>query len=255
MEILSTEGLRQDGRTRTCLRKIDCRLGVYERPNGSGYIEMGSTKVLAAVYGPREVRSFSKQNLDECVIQCQMSRIAASQGERVRRPRDPRTRAMSLQVAGIFQAAIRKSKYPGSQIDIYVQVLQADGSVMAACINASTLALMHAGVELVDFVVACTASSYKGQPFLDVTNMETINACELTVSILPNKGHGEDDEKKKGCKSQGQIVSLDTTHTLHRDHFEEVLDLARVGCQQVYEIMHQEVQQYLQDKHAIMSHR
>ena len=69
-----------------------------------------------------QVRSISKQQLDECVIQCQMSRIAASQGERIRRPRDQRTRAMSLQITGIFQGAIRKSKYPGSQIDIYVQV-------------------------------------------------------------------------------------------------------------------------------------
>ena len=29
---------------------------------------------------------------------------------------------MSQQIAGVFEGAIRKSKYPGSQIDIYVQV-------------------------------------------------------------------------------------------------------------------------------------
>lgn len=51
-----------------------------------------------------------------------MSRNAASQGERIKRARDPRTRAMSQQIAGVFEAAIRKNKYPGSQIDIYVQV-------------------------------------------------------------------------------------------------------------------------------------
>ncbi|MPC66947.1 Exosome complex component RRP41 [Portunus trituberculatus] len=57
MEVISPEGLRQDGRTALCLRDISCRLGLYERPNGSAYIEMGNTKVLAAVYGPREVLS------------------------------------------------------------------------------------------------------------------------------------------------------------------------------------------------------
>ena len=55
MEVISPEGLRNDGRTPTCLREIKCRLGLYDRPNGSAYIEMGNTKVLAAVYGPREV--------------------------------------------------------------------------------------------------------------------------------------------------------------------------------------------------------
>lgn len=240
MEIISPEGLRQDGRTATCLRTISCRLGLYERPNGSAYIEMGNTKVLAAVYGPREVRSVTKQQLDEVVIQCQMSRIAASQGERIKRPRDQRTRAMSLQIAGIFQGAIRKSKYPGSQIDIYVQVLQADGGVMSACINASTLALIHAGVELVDYVVSCTASMHKQTALLDVTHQETMSGCELTISFLPNKE---------------LIVSLDTSNTIHQEQFEPVMELAMTGCHQVYDSMHQEVESYLQDKHAIMSHR
>lgn len=69
-----------------------------------------------------QVKSKNKQNLDECVIQCEMSRIAACSGDRVKRARDKRTGALSQQIAGIFHAAIRKSKYPGSQIDIYVQV-------------------------------------------------------------------------------------------------------------------------------------
>ncbi|XP_027222932.1 exosome complex component RRP41 [Penaeus vannamei] len=240
MEVISAEGFRQDGRTPTCLRTISCRLGLYDRPNGSAYIEMGNTKVLAAVYGPREVRSMGKQQFDECIIQCQMSRIAASQGERLKRPTDQRTRAMSQHIAGVFHAAIRKSKYPGSQIDIYLQVLQADGGVMSACINASTLALIHAGVEVVDYVVSCTASMNKQTPILDVTNQETNTGCELTTAILPNKG---------------SIVYLDTAHTVHRDQFEEVMDLAMAGCQQVYEAMHREVESYLEDKHAIMSHR
>jgi len=153
MELLGSEGLRQDGRSPTCLRSVNCRMGLYDRPNGSAYIEMGNTKVLAAVYGPHEVKNRQKQELDECVIQCEMTRIAASQAERVKWARDAKTRAISQQIAGVFHAAIRKNKYPGSQIDIYVQVLQADGGVNAACINASTLALIHAGVEIVDYVV------------------------------------------------------------------------------------------------------
>ena len=57
MELLSSEGLRQDGRKATCLRHLKCKIGLYDRPSGSSYMEMGNTKVLAAVYGPKEVRT------------------------------------------------------------------------------------------------------------------------------------------------------------------------------------------------------
>ena len=75
---------------------------------------------------------------------------------------------------------------------------------------------------------------------LDVTQQESASGCEVTVSILPNKG---------------SVVSLDCAHTLHLDQMEEVVDLAVKGCQQVYKAMSQEVETYLQDKQAIMSHR
>jgi exosome complex component RRP41 len=34
-------------------------MGLFARADGSAYFEQGNTKVLAAVYGPREVRLMS----------------------------------------------------------------------------------------------------------------------------------------------------------------------------------------------------
>lgn len=55
LELLSDQGFRVDGRRPHELRKIQCRLGVFGQADGSAYLEMGNTKVLAAVYGPHEV--------------------------------------------------------------------------------------------------------------------------------------------------------------------------------------------------------
>ena len=55
IELLSDQGFRADGRRSTELRKIQCRLGVFDQADGSAYIEQGNTRVLAAVYGPHEV--------------------------------------------------------------------------------------------------------------------------------------------------------------------------------------------------------
>jgi exosome complex component RRP41 len=56
MHLLSDQGLRLDGRRANELRQIRCKLGVFSQPDGSAYLEQGNTKVLAAVYGPHEVK-------------------------------------------------------------------------------------------------------------------------------------------------------------------------------------------------------
>lgn len=52
----SQGGLRVDGRRALELRQIRTRMGVFGQADGSAYIEHGNTKVLAAVYGPHQVR-------------------------------------------------------------------------------------------------------------------------------------------------------------------------------------------------------
>jgi hypothetical protein len=54
MEYVSLEGLRLDGRRPKEVRQTRCGLSVLPNADGSAMFEMGNTKVLAAVYGPRE---------------------------------------------------------------------------------------------------------------------------------------------------------------------------------------------------------
>ncbi|CAI5506886.1 unnamed protein product [Closterium sp. Naga37s-1] len=57
MEFVSPEQLRLDGRRPKELRQLKCELGVLRSADGSASFEMGNTKVLAVVYGPRETPS------------------------------------------------------------------------------------------------------------------------------------------------------------------------------------------------------
>ncbi len=52
---------------------------------------------------------------------------------------------MAMVVRQCFESAVQLHLFPRSQIDIYLQVLQSDGGMLAACINAATLALIDAG--------------------------------------------------------------------------------------------------------------
>ncbi len=48
-------GFRVDGRRPQEIRKLNCRMGVFQQADGSAFLELGNTKILASVYGPHSV--------------------------------------------------------------------------------------------------------------------------------------------------------------------------------------------------------
>lgn len=76
--------------------------------------------------------------------------------------------------------------FPGSEICIFVQVLQADGGVRSACINAVTLALIDAGIPMKDFIVSCRAGLLDGEPAVDLNGYEDASpGPDLSIAYLP----------------------------------------------------------------------
>ena len=72
-----------------------------------------------------------------------------------------------------FETVVHTHLYQRSEIDVHVQVIQADGGEMSAAINAATLALVDAGIAMQDLVVACNAG------YLDSTPLLGACACAL----------------------------------------------------------------------------
>lgn len=71
---------------------------------------------------------------------------------------------MASFVKQTFEPVVITTLYPRSQIDIYLQVIQQDGGVLQACVNAATMALIDAGVAMTDYVCACTAGWIDREP-------------------------------------------------------------------------------------------
>eukprot|EP00088_Acartia_fossae_P042133 TRINITY_DN44135_c0_g1_i1.p1 TRINITY_DN44135_c0_g1~~TRINITY_DN44135_c0_g1_i1.p1 ORF type:complete len:250 (+),score=14.29 TRINITY_DN44135_c0_g1_i1:43-792(+) len=232
-ELLSDQGLRLDGRKAGELRRIQTRMGVFGRADGSAYLEQGNTKVLAAVYGPHDMRDTRLRPLqDRVVVNCQYSMAVFSTGERKRRPRgDRKSMEMSQHLKQTFEATIKTELYPRSQIDIFVEVLQADGGNYCACVNAATLALIDAGIPLKDYVTACTASLVLDTPLVDISSLEaTTGGPELTLASHPKSG---------------QVVLLEMSHRFHIDHLPKVIDVALEGCKDIFTILDKAVRRHV----------
>lgn len=180
-EIDTTQGgLRADGRRPLELRRIRLRLGVFSQADGSAYLEQGKTKILATVYGPHQVffltnihfylflyykssliwktyfqpRGKSAASITKAtkgVVNCQFSTAVFSfgAGERKKKPRgDRKSQERSLQLRHAMEAIINLELFAKSQIDIFVEVLQVDGSEFCVAVNAATLALIDAGIPI-----------------------------------------------------------------------------------------------------------
>jgi len=62
--LLDENGIRSDGRKVDETRKVTIKAGVLKNANGSAYIEFGANKILAGVFGPRDVHPKHLANTD-----------------------------------------------------------------------------------------------------------------------------------------------------------------------------------------------
>jgi len=225
------EGLRVDGRRPNEIRKIQFRLNLFSRADGSAYYEQGNTKVLAAVYGPRQVSRKKQAKHDRAIINCEYSMATFSTGERKKKfKRDRRSTEISLVIRQTFESVIMTHLFPRTQIDIFMQVLQADGGTRCACINAASLALIDAGIPMKDFVVSCAAGMIDGVPLTDLNYVEdSAGGPDLPIALLPK---------------QNKISLIQMDSKLSLDSFEEVLKAAESGCKQIHQVIDSQIKEH-----------
>lgn len=179
-EYVNPAGLRLDGRRPLESRHTTIQFGTVSGSDGSCIVEMGSSKVYATVFGPRECASRQEARHDEALLTCDVA-IAAFAGENRHNPQRKSKQCEDI-AATVVQAArsvVQLSQYPNSQIHIYVEVLQQDGSDKVASINAACLALIDASVAMRDVVCCVNAGLIDNHVLVDLTNEEMRSQCAV----------------------------------------------------------------------------
>ncbi|TDL25459.1 hypothetical protein BD410DRAFT_784447, partial [Rickenella mellea] len=230
VEILNDGGYRSDGRRQHELRDVTIDLSPRGFADGSAVVTHGLTQVLVSVFGPREAKLRSQTIHNRANINVELSIAPFSAGERRKRSRgDKRILELAASVKSTFEPVIQTHLYPRSQIDIYIQVLQQDGGLLSAAINATSLALISAGIPLYDYVCAITSGVHSTQPFLDLTTLEENDVPHLTVAVMPRTG-------------KVTLVTLETR--LHVDRLEDIFRLACDACK----VVHREMKKAIKGK-------
>lgn len=186
--VLIEKGKRLDGRKPLELREIEMKVGVIPNANGSSYVRFGKTIAVAAVYGPRLLYPKHLQESDRGVIQCRYNMAPFSVDERAKPGTSRRAVEISKVIKLAFEPAVFLENYPKTGIDIYIEIIQADGSTRVTSVNAASLALADAGIPMRDLVVGLSGGKIGDTIILDLNGKEDNNSeADVPMAFLPNK--------------------------------------------------------------------
>ena len=222
VKLIDENGLRVDGRRPNELRSIKMEVGVLSNADGSAYIEQGKSKILAAVYGPREPHPRHLALPDRAILRCRYHMATFSVEER--KPPAPTRREIELSkvIREALEPAVFLEKFPRTAIDIFIEVLQADGGTRCIGTTAAALALADAGIPMRDLVAACAVGKVGGVLILDLNDIEDKEGeADMPVAYMPNLG---------------QISLLQMNGSLTIEEFKQALNMALEGCKQIHKL-------------------
>ena len=227
---LIIDGRRLDGRCFDELRPIKIEAGFLNRADGSCYLEMGGNKVVAAVYGPREVHPKHLEDPSKAIIRYRYSMAPFSVEERKRPGPDRRSIEISKVSREALEPVIMKELFPRSAIDIFVEVLQADAGSRTACLNAASVALIDAGVPMRGIVTSVAVAKVDGVLVLDPMKEEdNYGEADIPFAFLIRNGKIE------------SITLLQMDGKVTREELKIALEMAKKGAMQIYQLQREAV--------------
>jgi len=219
-KLVDENDVRIDGRKLNELRPIKIEVAVLGNADGSAYIEQGKNKILAAVYGPKEVHPRHLALPDRALLRCRYHMAPFSVEERKSPAPSRREMELSKVIREALEPSVFVEYYPRTSVDIFIEVLQADGGTRCAGITAASLALADAGIPMRDLVVACAGGKVDGRLVLDLTDTEDKKGeADVPLALMPNFN---------------AITLLQMDGSLTIDEFEKVISLVLDGCKSLH---------------------
>ncbi len=231
--LLDKNGKRIDGRDLEELRPVKMEVGVLKKADGSAYVEWGGNKVIAAVYGPREVLPKHLANPYKAVLKYRYNMAPFSVDDRKRPGPDRRSIEISKISREALERVVMLEYFPNTMIDVFVEILQADAGTRCAALTAASLALADAGIPMRDVVAACAAGKIDGKVVLDLKKEEdNYGEADMPIAISPRTG---------------EIVLFQMDGLMTKDEYMKALRLAVEGARKINEIQ----KETLKDKYKI----
>ncbi|MFH1393459.1 MAG: exosome complex exonuclease Rrp41 [Candidatus Micrarchaeota archaeon] len=219
---LIIDGKRLDGRTPEELRPLRIEAGVIPEADGSAFVEWGGNKIVCGVHGPRECIPRHGASPYQAVLKCRyMMSPFASMEEHGRSGPSRRSTELSKVIKEAFENVVLLEKFPNTQIDIFIDVLQADGGTRTASVAAAAVALANAGIPMRDMVSAVAVGKADGVLLSDLSKYED-NA-------------GQSDMPLAFSHRDKKVLLFQMDGLLTKQEISDALDMAERSSEMVHE--------------------
>ena len=220
-KLISEDGRRHDGRLPDELRPIRMEVGILHNADGSALVEYGKTKVLAAVYGPREPPQKYMVLPDRAALRVRYHMAPFSTEERKSPAPSRREVELSKVIRESLEPVVLSEYYPRTVIDVFVEVLQADGGTRTAGVTAASLALADAGIPMRALVAGVAVGKVEGVLVVDIDELEdSMGEADMPVAAAPDIG---------------LITLLQLNGVLTMEEFDKALELALKAIEYIVE--------------------
>lgn len=220
---LIVDGKRTDGRGPEDLRDLRVEVGVISEADGSSYVEWGGNKILCGVYGPRECIPRHEASPYHALVKVRyMMSPFASLEEHGRSGPSRRSIELSKVIREVFESLVIAEKFPNTQIDVFIDVLQADGGTRTASVTAAAVALANAGIPMKDMVASVAVGKAGDMLALDLNKIED--------------NFGQSDMPLAISHRDRKLLLVQMDGMLTRDEVVKMLDMADRGCSKVHEV-------------------
>ena len=198
------------------------KVNVVGNADGSSKVSFGNTVAIVSVYGPKELLPKYLQEVSRGALRCRYMMAPFSVDERKSPGPDRRSIELSKVIRVALEPSIFLEEFPRAVIEVFIDIIQADGSTRVTGINAASLALATAGVHMRDLVSACSAGKIDGTLVVDLNGKEdNYGEADLVLAMMPGK--------KK-------VTLLQMDGLLTKDEVIKLLNMAKKNCEKIYEM-------------------
>jgi len=229
--------------------------------DGSAYAELGNTKIYCVVNGPHEISkadSFAETSWRASLFVKVTYAPFAFRSRITRQRSDQETaeeKAYTLALTDAFTPLILLDKYPRSQIDLVVTVIEDDGGVLPLALTACSVALVNAGIEIYDVVVAASLIAVEDFFIIDPTlearqrsvpSPETnaaqyLESAQITFGLMP---------------SLNQVVCVSQEGQLKPKNFSQAMKLLADFCYRQYPVVQEAIVKSIKrDRKVVSAHK
>lgn len=195
------------------IRPIGSSLSCLSNPDGSAVFTQGDTSVMAAIYGPGDIRP-AKSLMDKATVTVVYKPKVGLAGVR--------EKALERMIRNTCETVLLTSLFPRSSVDIIIQEIQDAGSLLACSINAACLAMINSGIPMQCTVASSCCMMGKDEELIaDPTKEQLKEAeCVLTAAI---------------DSSSRNLITSNMKGSCTVEQYHKLMSVSQKACEKVFE--------------------